>query len=79
MLIIFVVGFLQAYSPKPSFLLVLKSFQICAIYTPMIIPCLALQYWFQPCKPFAPGFWILDECNAALWSTFTLKGLALQD
>ncbi len=58
--------------------MVLKSFQICAIYTPVLIPCLTIRFWLQPCEPYAPGFWLLDECKNQInsWSSFTLTGLS---
>ncbi len=53
----------------------LKSSQLCAIYTPVLIPCLAIRFWLQPCEPYAPGFWILDKCSHInLWNLFTLEG-----
>jgi len=57
--------------------MILRSYQICAIYTPVLIPCLAVRFWLKPCEPYAPGFWILDECtknNDKLWNFFTLTG-----
>ncbi len=71
----FLGGFLDAFSPKRSYVEIMKSFQACAIYTPVLVPCLAMRFWLHPCEPYAPGFWLLDECShLEKWNSFTISG-----
>lgn len=71
----FLGGFLTAFLPNRRYIWVLKSFQACAIYTPVLVPCLAIRFWLQPCEPYAHGFWLLDQCSHLnKWNSFTLSG-----
>ncbi len=55
--------FLESYAANRSQILMLKGCLICATLSSVYAPCLAFQYWLQPCVSFASGFWILEECS----------------
>ncbi len=55
----------------------LKIFQVCAIYSPVLMQCVAIRFWLQPCVISAPGFVLLKECSqdhANLWNGYTVSG-----
>lgn len=71
--------FLRDYSPPKSFTWIMLTFQIFAITSPMLPLCYIVRLWATPCVPFAPGFWLLQECTNVSCiepqNMFVFKGL----
>ncbi len=71
--------FLESYTSNRTQILVLKGCQVCGMISIVYTPCLAFHFWLNPCVPFAPGFWFLEECteyHGNTWSPFTLNRTA---
>lgn len=51
------------YIPGRKYTLAVKLFQFSGIISPPLITvCFISMLWFAPCKPYAPGFYVLNQC-----------------